>query len=89
MKIKTSILGSTGSIGSTTLDIIDKKPSYFSINLLSAKKNIRLIIHQIRKYKPKIFVVTDQKIYLKIKKKFKKSKTKILNRFEKKKSFIF
>jgi len=84
MKIKTSILGSTGSIGSTTLEIIDKKPNFFSINLLSAKKNIRLIIQQIRKYKPKIFVVTDHKIYLKIKKKFKKSKTKILNRFEQK-----
>ena len=81
MKIKTSILGSTGSIGSTTLNIIDKKPNIFSINLLSAKKNMRLIVKQIKKYKPKIFIVTDQQIYLKIKKKFKKSKTKILNNF--------
>ena len=38
MKLKISILGSTGSIGSTTLKIIDKKKKLFSINLLSAKK---------------------------------------------------
>ena len=45
---------------------------------------MRLIVKQIKKYKPKIFIVTDQQIYLKIKKKFKKSKTKIFNKFEKK-----
>ena len=84
MKIKTSILGSTGSIGSTTLSIIDKKPNIFSINLLSAKTNMRLIVKQIKKYKPKIFIITDQQVYLKIKKKFKKSKTKIFNKFQKK-----
>ena len=61
MKIKTSILGSTGSIGSTTLNIIDKKPNIFSINLLSAKKNMRLIVKQIKKYKPKIFNKFEKK----------------------------
>jgi len=83
MKIKTSILGSTGSIGSTTLKIIDKQPHSFSINLLSAKNNSKLIIKQIKKYKPKIFVISDEKVYLKIKKKFKNSRTKIFQKFEK------
>tara|TARA_B100001059_G_C17830577_1_gene584387 strand:+ start:456 stop:1628 length:1173 start_codon:yes stop_codon:yes gene_type:complete len=87
MKLKISILGSTGSIGSTTLKIIDKKKKLFSVNLLSAKKNIRLISNQIKKYNPKVFVVTDKKVYLKIKKKFKKSKTKIFNEFNNK-SFL-
>tara|TARA_Y100000816_G_scaffold285065_1_gene264236 strand:+ start:3887 stop:5056 length:1170 start_codon:yes stop_codon:yes gene_type:complete len=85
MRIKISILGSTGSIGSTTLKIIDKKKNLFSINLLSANKNFGLISKQIKKYKPKLFVVTNKKIFLKIKKKFINSKTKILEDFNKKK----
>ena len=43
MAKKISILGSTGSIGLTTLKIINKKKSYFTVNLLSANKNFKLI----------------------------------------------
>ena len=84
MKTKISILGSTGSIGTTTLKIIDKKKNLFSINLLSANKNFNLISKQIKKYKPKIFVVTDKKIFFKIKKKFINYKTKVLENLDKK-----
>ena len=66
-----SILGSTGSIGLTTLSIIDKKAKYFEINVLSANKNYRLICSQIKKYKPKLFVINDKRIYEKLKKKYK------------------
>ena len=66
-----SILGSTGSIGLTTLSVINKKTKYFKINILSANKNYRLICNQIRKYKPNLFIVNDKNIYKKIKKKFK------------------
>ena len=51
MKKIISILGSTGSIGLSTLKIIDRKKNYFKINLLSANKNFRLICKQIKKYK--------------------------------------
>ena len=87
MKLKISILGSTGSIGTTALKIINKKKKIFIVNLLSAKKNFRLISNQIKKYNPKVFVVTDKKVFLKIKNKFKKSKTKIYNDFNNK-SFL-
>ena len=87
MKLKISILGSTGSIGSTALKIINKKKKIFIVNLLSANKNIRLISKQIKKYNPKVFVVTNKKVFLKIKNKFKKSKTKIFNDFNNK-SFL-
>ena len=43
MKTNISILGSTGSIGLTTLKIVDKKKSLFNIDLLSANKNYNLI----------------------------------------------
>jgi 1-deoxy-D-xylulose-5-phosphate reductoisomerase len=71
MKKKISILGSTGSIGLSTLSIIDKKKNYFDINLLSANKNYRLILKQIKKYNPDFFVISDNIIYKKVKKKIK------------------
>ena len=82
MKKKISILGSTGSVGLTTLKIIDQKKLFFSINLLSANKNFKIICKQINKYKPKIFVVTDEKIFKKVYFKFRKKNIKIYNNFK-------
>ena len=73
-----SILGSTGSIGLTTLNILSKKKGFFKYNLFSADKNFKLIISQIKKYKPKYFIINDFQTYIKIKNKIKKSKTKIV-----------
>tara|TARA_Y100000389_G_scaffold46263_1_gene41193 strand:+ start:4778 stop:5947 length:1170 start_codon:yes stop_codon:yes gene_type:complete len=77
-----SIIGSTGSIGLTALSIIDKKKNFFKVNLLSSNKNYNLICKQIKKYKPNFFVISNQDIYLKVKNKFKKKKTKIFNNFD-------
>ncbi len=82
MKKKISILGSTGSVGLTTLKIIDQKKLFFSINLLSANKNFKIICKQIYKYKPKIFVVTDEKIFKKVYFKFKKKNIRIYKNFK-------
>ena len=81
MKKKISILGSTGSIGLSTLSIIDKKKNLFTISLLSANKNYNLIIKQIKKYKPEYFVISNKLIFEKVKKKFKNNKIKIFNNF--------
>ena len=81
MKKKISILGSTGSIGLSTLSIIRKKNKLFKIYLLAANKNLNLISYQIKKYKPYVFIISDYKAFKKIKKKFKSSKTLILNTF--------
>ena len=82
MKKTISILGSTGSIGLSSLSIIDKKKNFFKINYLSANKNYKLINKQILRYKPKVFFINNNKIYKKIKKKFKNKKTKILNNYD-------
>ena len=74
MKKIISILGSTGSIGNSTLRVIDKKRKYFEINLLWAKSNYKKICYQIIKYNPKIFIVSDSKVFLKVKKKILKKK---------------
>ena len=55
MKKLISILGSTGSIGLTTLRILDLKKNYFIPYLFSSDKNYNLICKQINKYKPEIF----------------------------------
>jgi 1-deoxy-D-xylulose-5-phosphate reductoisomerase len=49
-----SLLGSTGSIGTQTLDIVDACPDNFVIDALSAGTNSKLMAEQVLKYKPKI-----------------------------------
>ena len=82
MKKLLSVLGSTGSIGLTTLNIVDKKKNYFKPFIFSANKNYKLICKQITKYRPNYFVINDYKVFKKVKKKFKNIKNiKILNNF--------
>ena len=55
-----SILGSTGSIGVSTLDVISANPSHYKVTALSAGKNLRLLKKQIEKFRPKVVSVLDQ-----------------------------
>tara|TARA_Y100000591_G_C21563184_1_gene559633 strand:- start:236 stop:445 length:210 start_codon:yes stop_codon:yes gene_type:complete len=66
---KIIILGSTGSIGKQTLEIIKKDKKNFKIILLSTDKNISLISKQIKIFKVKNIVVTNKKKYEILKKK--------------------
>ncbi len=81
MKKKIAILGSTGSIGTTSLEIFKKDLKKFEIILLSAQSNYFLINKQIKKYKPKYFIIKDTKVFKKIKEKYKRKKIKIHNKF--------
>ena len=81
MKKKIAILGSTGSIGVSSLNVIEKNLKKFQIILLSANSNYNLILKQIYKYKPKYFIINDSNTYFKIIKKFKKKYTKIYNNY--------
>ena len=76
MKKSFSILGSTGSIGTTTLKIIEKK-KIFKLNILFANKNLNLIVKQIKKYKPETFIIGDYQVFKKVKK-IKNQKTQII-----------
>lgn len=49
-----SLLGSTGSIGTQTLDIVDACPENFVVDALSAGSNSELMAEQVLKYKPKL-----------------------------------
>ena len=63
MKKKIGILGSTGSIGITTLNIINKNKKSFKLELLSTNKNIKRIKKQIENFNVKNVIIHDQKIF--------------------------
>ncbi len=58
---KIAILGSTGNVGTQTLDVLDRYPEKFRIIALSARDNIALLKQQAEKYKPLVLGVTDEK----------------------------
>lgn len=64
------ILGSTGSIGTQALDVIFENKDKFSVSVLSCNSNIGLLDEQIKKYSPKIVVVSDEKEALKLQKSY-------------------
>ena len=69
---KIIILGSTGSIGKQTLEILKKDKKNFKVILLSTDKNIRLLTKQIKEFNVKNVVVSNKKKYEILKKNLKK-----------------
>lgn len=62
-----AILGSTGSIGTQTLDIIEEYPEQFRATVLTARRNWQLLARQARKFMPLKVVITDEEAYSKLK----------------------
>ncbi len=54
-----SILGSTGSIGKNTLDVIRRNPQYFEVAVLAAGGNTKLLLEQIIEFRPRLAVMND------------------------------
>ena len=71
MKKKIAILGSTGSIGTQALEVIDKISDEFDVVALSAGNNIGLISSQIEKYAPKVVSVKTETDAIVLQKKYK------------------
>ncbi len=65
---KIIILGSTGSIGRQTLDILKRDKKNFNVVLLSTDKNINLLSKQIKIFKVKNVVVSNKEKYKILKK---------------------
>ena len=58
---KISLLGSTGSIGTNVLDVIERNPEKFQIVGMSAGNNVDLFAKQIRKFKPRVVALFNTK----------------------------
>ena len=63
MKRKIAILGSTGSIGTQTLDVIRRHPDRFEVALLSARSSADLLIRQALEFDPAHVVICDESRY--------------------------
>jgi 1-deoxy-D-xylulose-5-phosphate reductoisomerase len=62
-----AIFGSTGSIGTQALDVIEANPDKFSAEILTAHNNDELLVQQAVKFNPNIVVIGDEKKYSKVK----------------------
>ena len=62
-KKKIAVLGSTGSIGTQTLDVISRHPDLFEAHTLTAGRNAELLIKQARAFKPDTVVIADDTQY--------------------------
>ncbi len=81
MKKKIAILGSTGSIGKSLIDIIKKDKRNFEIILLSADENYKELLKQAKFFKVKNLIISNTKSFDKIKKDNYSKKIKIYNNF--------
>lgn len=66
-KQKLAILGSTGSIGTQTLEIVDAYPENFEVNTLTANDNWQLLAQQAIKYQPDSVVIANETHYKQLK----------------------
>ena len=77
MKKKIAILGSTGSIGKNTLQIIEKDKQNFKIELLSTNKNTIKIYNQAKNFNVKNLIIHDKETFIKHNDFFKKKKIRL------------
>lgn len=61
-----ALLGSTGSIGTQTLEVVEAYPDKFELTVLTANKNADLLIEQALKFKPNTVVIVDETQYEKV-----------------------
>jgi len=62
-----AILGSTGSIGTQALEVIEAHPESFQVEVLTAQNNAELLIDQARKFNPNAVVIVNEDSYQKVK----------------------
>ncbi len=63
MKKQIAILGSTGSIGTQTLDVVRANPDRFEVYAISANRSIDLLIRQAREFHPEVVCIADESLY--------------------------
>ena len=60
---KIAILGSTGSIGTQTLDVIAAHPERYEVYAISAHRSVDKLIEQARLFKPEVVCIADEAYY--------------------------
>ncbi|MEY2397686.1 MAG: 1-deoxy-D-xylulose-5-phosphate reductoisomerase [Actinomycetota bacterium] len=57
--VDVAVLGSTGSIGTQTLDVVDVNPDHFRVVALGAGRNVEVLLEQANKYRPAVVAIGD------------------------------
>ena len=78
MKKNIFLLGSTGSIGKSALDVIKEHPEHFSVEVLVTNVNVSLLLKQIEEFKPEYAVVYNEQAFFTHKSDFELTNTKVL-----------
>ena len=78
-KKKIAIFGSTGSIGTQALEVINAYPDLFEVEILTAQTNDKLLVDQALKYNPNAVVIGDEKKYETVKSALSSSGTKVFS----------
>ena len=76
-KKRIAILGSTGSIGRQTLEVIHAHPDHFEVEVLTAQNNAALLIEQAKKFKPNAVVIVNEDHYEVVKQALKNDDIKV------------
>lgn len=66
-KTRIAILGSTGSIGTQALEVIESYPDMFDLQVITANRNADLLISQAKKFHPNTVVIADERLYQQVK----------------------
>ncbi len=74
---KIAILGSTGSIGTQTLEVVAANPDRFSVEVLTANHNVELLIQQALKFHPDSVVIVDEEKYPRLRDALQKENVKV------------
>ena len=77
MKKKIAILGSTGSIGESTLEVIKRDKKSFDVILLTANNNYKKLIEQAKNFNAKNVIIKNKALHQKLQNSLKKTKTKV------------
>jgi len=64
---KIAILGSTGSIGMQTLDVVRNNPDRFEVYAISANRSVKKLIEQAREFHPEMVCIADEQYYNELK----------------------
>jgi len=77
VKKRIAILGSTGSIGRQTLEVIEAQPDFFEVEVLTAQNNAALLIEQSKKFKPNAVVIVNEEHYETVKQALRSENIKV------------
>jgi len=62
-----SVLGATGSVGCSTLDLVRRSRDAYDVVALTAHRNVGLLVEQVREFRPRLAVIGDESLYPELK----------------------